>query len=440
MGQAMYGKPLMIHQALADHDPLKILELRRSGEKANQLDSNGRSPLQYLEQMDGLSPSRRTGLHHALLRSLNPMAPAGHAKWEAGHGSPWGLEILLAGALKGGLNDAKGGSQSLNGKVFFSDRTPSTDQAETTRATLRKKARTYAKGAGIKESTPAIRALTHRWLQALNRHIALGEALPASGMPVTLNLQSSESPAAVVGDWLRHVLLRTASGFVRLPEDVDDQMLAEMHLASRLDLKTAGTNEVQSVEGPPLQQLYAQAISNALTTLETGKAPYLALLNSGKVVPLVFGFSHINALKTHTIETFAGRRVHYSYQDEDHALAGSANGGRLLEIEARDVQDLATLALGMRIKGASLPVGTNTTIRLCASRNSQSYNKEGKATYLSAEHFGDFCTKLDQWLDTQPLKGELFEQPLAHLQALNNALRAAPLHAWVDGATDKVAS
>lgn len=440
MGQAMYGKPLRIHQALADHDPAKILDLRRSGEKANQLDSEGHSPLQRLERMEGLASTQRAALHHALVGSLNPTAPAGHAKWEAGHGSPWGLEILLAGALRGGLNDAKGGSQSLNGKVFFSDRTPSTEQAEITRPDLRGKARTYANGKGSWESTPAARAVVHRWLQTLDRRTGLGDALPASGMPATLNRQPGENLATTTEAWLRRLLHFGASRFAPLPEGVDDQMWAQTRLPSRLSIKTSGTDEVRLIEGPLLQQLYAQAVKDALDRLETGKAPYLAMLNSGKVVPVVFGFSHIKALKTHTIETFSRRQEHYSYQDEDHPLAGSSNGGRLLEVEVRDLQDLATLALGMRVKGASLPEDTNTVIRLRASRNSQTGGKQGKAIYLSAEHFTDFREKLDQWLESQHIEGELSEQPLAQLQAMNKTLRAAPLQTWVGGVDDEAAS
>ncbi|MBF7142219.1 MULTISPECIES: hypothetical protein [Pseudomonas] len=288
---------------------------------------------------------------------------------------------------------------------------------------------------------PVIRAITHRLLQALNTHIEGGKVLSISGNPITLNLQPGETYAAVVSNWLRQVpLLRSASELTGSPENIGIQSLLEMHLPRRLDIKESGTGKILSVEGQPLQALYGQAIRSGLDTLEAGKAPYLALLNSGKVVPLVFGFSPIKALKTHTVKTFSGRHLRYSYQDEDHALAGSANGGRLLEIEARDLQDLATLALGMRVKGASLPEDTNTAIRLRASRNSQTGAKQGKAIYLSAEHFTGFRGKLDQWLESQHIEGELSEQPLAQLQALNKTLRAAPLQTWVGGVDDEAAS
>ncbi|WP_052118359.1 hypothetical protein [Erwinia oleae] len=123
----------------------------------------------------------RENMHSALLASQNPTAPKGYTKPEALHGSPWGFEILASGELKGGVNDTKGGWASLEGQVFFSDRTQGKTDDLTTRKDLRSKARDYSEGKGIHSSSPYSRAFQHRMTQALDHHFASGKALNATG-------------------------------------------------------------------------------------------------------------------------------------------------------------------------------------------------------------------------------------------------------------------
>lgn len=97
-----------IHAAVARRDSKQVLQARIEGMRADVLDSERRSPIDVLESMRDLDKRSLSRMRIALLQSLNPTAPLGYIKPEALHGSPWGLEILTSGSLKGGVNDAKG--------------------------------------------------------------------------------------------------------------------------------------------------------------------------------------------------------------------------------------------------------------------------------------------------------------------------------------------
>ena len=132
---------LKFHRAIASRDVGAVKALKAEGLRPIHLDDQRRYPLQLL---DSQASHENQALRNALLQSRNPTAPANYVKPEAFHGTSWGLEILSTGALKGGVNDPKGAAQSLEGKVFFSDRTPLSEQHDFTRPDLRRKARSYS--------------------------------------------------------------------------------------------------------------------------------------------------------------------------------------------------------------------------------------------------------------------------------------------------------
>jgi hypothetical protein len=112
---------LRLHAAVRRVDAAAIRELVDSGLKPVHLNDNRQTPLDVLDSM-AIDVASSQLIRSALLHSQNESAPLGYVKPEAFHGSPWGFKILLSGELRGGVNDTKGGTQSLEGKVFFSDR------------------------------------------------------------------------------------------------------------------------------------------------------------------------------------------------------------------------------------------------------------------------------------------------------------------------------
>lgn len=347
-----------IHAAVASHDSERVLQARKEGQRANALDHERRSPMDALDTMRGIDERTRSGLRSALLQSLNPTAPAGYMKPEALHGSPWGLEILASGALKGGVNDAKGGAQSLNGRVFFSDRTPESASDTTTRENLRTKARGYSRGVGINASNASSRAQQHRLMQIIECSSDKNLALSLSYKPVTLGIKNPADIQSEGAAWLQAFLHNSIIVMGRAKPLLDkpfEESVKAVKLPETMTLTFEGSPD-RTLRGKELQSFYKQSAGELRNALENGKAPYLSLLNQGTVVPMVLGFEKVRNLSSHSISaTMGNASKQYSYQDKDHPLCGSAEGGRLKELEVRSLADLATLFLGCEVKGTSLP-------------------------------------------------------------------------------------
>lgn len=116
-----------IHSAVLHKDEGAIKLARQKGSRANQLDENKRTPTDLLAGMQEIDNLKRENLYQALMKSSHPSAPKGYTKPETFHGSHQGLETLQSNAFKGGANEPKVGTQSLEGKVFFSERVPLSD-------------------------------------------------------------------------------------------------------------------------------------------------------------------------------------------------------------------------------------------------------------------------------------------------------------------------
>lgn len=405
-----------LHAAVASGDPALVMQLRQKRERANKLDANGQSPLDMLQNMQGLDERSRSGLRMALLQSLNPTAPVGYLKPEALHGSPWGFEILESRALKGGVNDSKGGAQSLEGKVFFSDRTPELVGSDKTRGDLRVKAREYSAGKGALPSNASSRVRQHRLTQAMLSGRTLQTGAPPMRIQVS-HLNDPDSPQVVA--WLQNYLHHT---YIAKGTEKNFVAASLEHHAAALNLPQALTLEAGgrevTLQGKDLQRLYRHAATGLQQQLEGGKAPFLGLLNQGAIVPLVFGFDKINNLSQHKIHyQMTGNVKQYSYQSETHPLSGSRNGGKLKEIEVRSLADLATLCLGCAAKGVTLPA--DVLIRVKPQKNV-------KAQYLDVRKFGQFQQSIRQQVN-HVTGGTLHAQSMEGLQALNTQLRASDL-------------
>lgn len=352
------------------------MRLRNEGARANTLNAQGHSPVDVLDNLRDIDEPNRSRLRMALLQSLNPTAPLGYAKPEALHGTPWGLEILQSGVLKGGVNDPKGGSQSLEGKVFFSDRTPENTADQTTRLDLRSKPRTYSEGKGIRTSNAYSRALQHRLSQVILHALDSGKALPSSTKTASMDVANPAQLEIESAAWLQQFLqdsyINNTGGRKFIGAQLGEH-LDTLKLPGALALNDGG----QQIElrGDDLNRFYHQAATELQRTLEDGKAPYLSVLNKGGIVPLVFGFEKINNLSTHAIN-YPSKTKQYSYQDTDHPLAGTPeNGGKLKEVEVRSLGDFATLTLGCAIKNVVWPADVLVRVK---GRNGE------KAHYLDA--------------------------------------------------------
>nr|WP_154325274.1 ankyrin repeat domain-containing protein [Pantoea sp. 201603H] len=398
------SNPMIFHQAIAQNDAATIQELRLQGHKPVAVDQNGKSAIDTLAERHDIDDDARDKLYHSLLGSLNPSAPPGYIKPEAFHGSPWGFEILHSGMLKGGVNDPKGGSQSLEGKVFFSDRTrESTDKFET-REKLRQNPRIYAKGLGIKVTTVETRSDLYRLAKAFN-HAKSRENYPVLTLTFTSNNNLEE---AVYKNLISHL----SNNGSRLENESPEQVLQNVGIPGHIkfvDSSPLLTREQEST-------LIANAFQRIENELAGGKLPFLNLLNDGQTIPLVFGFSKINHLKTHTIhKPLINKTSMFNYQSKDHPLTGTANGGKLKEIEVKSMADLATLILACRVQNVALP--EDTVIRLNSPpKEKKQYNL--KAFYLD----GPMVTKFSDML----LRGDgqdISQLNLGQLQALNQELR-----------------
>ena len=421
---------LRLHAAAANTDLTQIKALLGQGLRPVHLDASRRSPLDVVDTMDGAA-SMRLELRQALLQSSNASAPTGYAKPEAFHGSPWSLEILVSGELKGGVNDAKGGKQSLEGKVFFSDRTPARDCDIFTRTDLRQQARAYSNGESVRSTAAYSRGRQHRMVQALLDSIARGHPLNTTGTPLHITGTDAMDARKQLQHRLQELLNDGQLRFTR--QEFTDlspkQMTQAVKLPRSLTLEVPGSTR-EPVTGDALVEMYKAAATTLKASLENGKAPFLALLNKGRVVPVVLGFAKISGLQTHAITDLDGAK-NYSYQSESHPLNGSQAGGRLKEIEVTSLQDLATLYLGAMVKGVDIAPDILVRIK---PRGKDA----GQAIYLAAEQLKEFRAHLFQeaaQFDLAAARGETgssaASESIEHLQALNVHLRSQPLNAWV---------
>ncbi|WP_052118357.1 hypothetical protein [Erwinia oleae] len=280
---------LALHKAVEQHDTEKIRELRSEGHKTVHLNDEKQSPIDLLARRRSIDTGLREKMHGALMSSLNPTAPEGYTKPEALHGSPWGFEILAAGALKGGVNDAKGGSASLEGQVFFSDRTPEKSDDATTRLNLRSKARIYSQGEGMHTSNPVARAFQHRMAQEIRHHLASGKALTTTNKLFTLDVQNEHTPEQATALWLQSKLTGSRINIIQQSENASLAGSAKLlDVPEPFNLKFNDVSQ-QSFSGEALKQLVDRGAETLQQQLEAGKAPLLGMINNGKIVPMVFG-------------------------------------------------------------------------------------------------------------------------------------------------------
>ncbi|ATB42311.1 hypothetical protein CYFUS_007789 [Cystobacter fuscus] len=427
------GAGTALHQAVLEKDIDKVRALISAGVRPTALDESRRSPLDLLDSMS-LDPSTKQQLRHELLASKNPTAPAHYTKWEAGHGSPWGLEILVSGELKGGVNDAKGGAESLEGMVFFSDRTPERSTDSTTRANLRNKARLYAEGKGTKPSSAVNRALQYKMTQALQEAADKGTPLELTKKPIQINVDSMDEAHAALKTQMQSILTDNSFLLPGLAKMSPGQISSKLKFPSEITISSRDGGE-RKIAGSELAELYAKLGGELKSELENGKAPFLGLINNGAIVPMVFGFEKLSGLKSHTISGAPNEAPkQFSYQNKNHPLGGSETGGKLKEIELRDLKDLATLQLGCLAKGVEIP--PDVVIRISPAAGIKSRTGV-KAQYLTREQVEGFNSRLLQEIAsaTRLPPGEvsaaLAKAPISTLQTINGSLRERPLDTFV---------
>ncbi|KPC25864.1 Uncharacterized protein ABJ99_3262 [Pseudomonas syringae pv. cilantro] len=416
-GEAASNLPAM-HAAVLSGDSARVTQLRNEGVRINELDNEKRSPLDVLDTMRDIDEQSRSGMRMALLQSLSPTAPIGYMKPEALHGTPWGLEILQSGSLKGGVNDPKGGRESLERMVFFSDRTPESDKDETTRLNLRVKPRLYANGKGVNVSNASSRAQQHRLSQVITHAASNGKPLPTLPGTVTIEVSDLKQAAREGGAWLqrflhdKYILKGAGQAFTKAPLG---QGSSALKLPASITLRQGDSTKV--LVDSELQDFFHQAAHTLQSELESGKAPYLSLLNRGTVVPLVFGFEKVKGLSAHEISTsIPGKNNRFMYKANEHRLAGGPDGGKIKEVEVRTLGDLVTLHLGCELKNIKLP--EDLLVRLKTS-------KKEKAEYLDASAIARFRTNLLERVSEMSSGAPLNTLSLETLQEINAELRAS---------------
>ncbi|AMB86579.1 hypothetical protein AWM79_15215 [Pseudomonas agarici] len=415
---------LPLHTAVENNNEQLIRQLRNAGARANTLDEAGHSPLDVLDSKRDIDQRSRSGLRMALLQSLNPTAPLGYMKPEAIHGSPWGLEILQSQALIGGVTDQKGGSESLEGKVFFSDRTRESTGDQTTRKGFRSKPRIYAAGQGEKSSNAYSRAEQHRLTQVMLTALKAGIPLQTNAPGVRIDVanlghMSDEECTTWLQTFLhkKHIYGNGGKKFITAPLN---QHIHELQMPASVTLRSGEQSRV--IQGPELMQFYRRAARVLQHSLENGKAPYLGMLNQGRIVPVVFGFEKIKNLASHSLRSGFSQKINsYSYQNEAHPLSGSAKGGKLKEIEVRDLPDLATLCLGCAAKGIALPKGVVVRIKA---------HKQVKAQYLAPQKVERFQNTVLHSAAQLTGARDLSKEGLERLQAVNAHLRSSDLMSY----------
>ena len=431
-----------LHDAVRSNDVGLAKRLIADGLRPNILNADRQTPLDLLDSISTLSAAEAREMRGALLASQNPTAPAGYVKPETLHGSPWGLEILLTGEIRGGVNDAKGGSQSREGQVFFSDRTPKLESEDTTRSNLRAKARSYGNGKSMRNSSADNVGLQYRNLQALQCLIESGKPLRTSAGSITITAESAQEAHASLMENLKDIFAKNPT--LGQGNDVRNLPLEEaagrISLPGEILLATTSGEVLAKYEGNDLQAFYRQYVADRGREIEGGKAPFLALINSGRVVPVVFGFEKISGLESHTIFVDDNKTIpqaSYSYQSENHDLGGTARGGKLKEVELKTVADLTTLTLGMLAKSVEMP--DDVVIRLNpsnkkAKKESMEAHPDApekwiRAEYLTSDQVEAFQANLIsdvarlENIKPEAVGKHLRDASIASLQLLNDRLR-----------------
>lgn len=427
-----------LHQAVLAKDVSKVRTLISEAAQTDkrpidELDELKRSPIDLLDAMS-LDPVTSKELRHELLASKNPTAPDKYEKWEAGHGSPWGIEILRSKKLLAGVNDPKGGNESLEKMVFFSDRTPEHSNDKNTRSNLRIKARSYASGKGYKSSSAANRALQYRMSQAIKECINTKQALSLTGAQV-IATAGPKSEDEALKEQLQERLTTSAMTILNAHTLSLVDLGKKLKLPCFISISSKADTHVYD-DKDKLTALYAQLADYLISDLEGGKAPFLGMINSGKIVPMVFGFEKISGLKTHSISGNSEMGPsRFSYQSEDHPLDGSNAGGRLKEIEMNDLMDLATLMLGCLAWGVEIP--QNVVFRINPYSKLEKSKNQKKALYLTGEQIKVFNTRIRleianaEKLNIDDVPTALKGFSIPKLQDINAKLRNLPLDTFI---------
>jgi hypothetical protein len=428
--------PLALHQAVMRQDLAAVKKLVSVGIKPQYLDDKGKSALDILDSIP-IDPAQKIKFRQALLASQNLTAPAGHIKPEALHGSPWGLEILLTGKLRGGVNDAKGGSQSLEGKVFFSDRTPLKTGDEKVRSDLRKKPRQYAKGLGIKPSTATNRGQQYQIAQAMLICIKNERPLNMSGGELKVEVKSENDIDQELKLQIQALLTKACRDNPELIGLSAEEIIASIQLPSSIIISTEQnkTKQNKTISESELKSLYPKLILEIQQDLANGKAPFLNLVNGGKSVPMIFGFSKIENLESHQIQGISSSTPsQFSYQNKSHPLSGSENGGKLREIEVGNLSDLSTVLLGCEAKGAHLP----KDVAMRISPTARVKEDTGvRAEYLTSDQVDGFKNRLMAEIakfmnvEAAAAPDALKNASIVELQAVNAHIRCQDLSKMV---------
>ncbi|PPU62996.1 hypothetical protein XcodCFBP4690_13240 [Xanthomonas codiaei] len=263
--------------------------------------------------------------------------------------------------------------------------------------------------------------------QAMLDGLAKKMPLDMQGTPEKIEVASAHHLLQKVVDHLGEVLHKTGSfENPRFDQASLHEMFEAIKLPSSLTIEI-GQATTKVIRGRELVELYQQAAMELKKKLENGKTPFLAMINEGRVVPVVFGFEKIFELQSHRIEYKPPKgSKSYSYQDGNHPLSGSPKGGKLKEVEVRDLRDLSTLSLGCIARGVI--ISEDVTIRL-KQRAAQS----PPAHYLTSGQRAQFEAALVDALALKTgnapceMRSAIENASIEQLQEFNSYLRSLPL-------------
>jgi len=268
--------------------------------------------------------------------------------------------------------------------------------------------------------------MQHRLTQGMLHPAAEECPLNLTGAGEVVEIASADQVEQAIKNLLQEKLTR--SFLSKVVATRLSGLAAETVLPQTVVLKLDG-KIFQTLGGKDLDVAFRRAALGLKDSLESGKAPYLALLNGGRVVPMVLGFERVPDLKTHVIHQGRKGDEAFSYKDSDHPLSGEAGMGRLKEIELTGLADLATLCLGVYLKGIDLPV--DIVIRLKARGR-----EPASATYMAPEQLREFQATLQRSVQTycdghsvasESVSPDVADWPKHQLQKLNTHVRQLAL-------------